>query len=372
MEGIIDKVKDVLGLGQDKAEADDQKQTGAAASKAQTARETTTTTNAPSASAGAAVSGAGPSSTTASSSSDATAAAGTAPTSASSPSEGPNDATGQVGLPLPGTSSSTSTSTSAPEASSATAASAASDAARAAAAPAPASGPSGATTGSTSSNGKTPAFDPAHITVVYVLGGPGAGKGTQCAKLIDEKDFVHLSAGDLLRAEQQREGSKVGQLIKEYIKEGTIVPMEVTIGLLKAAMQERIDKDGKHRFLIDGFPRQMDQAIEFDRTVVPGSAVLFLICPEDILLQRLLERGKTSGRDDDNAESIKKRFRTFIETSMPVVDYYRKLGKVIDINSSKSIDEVYSDISVALDSLQRRKSMSLEAGTRAEAAALST
>ena len=231
MEGIIDRVKDVLGLGQDKAAGDDQ--SGSAASTAQTAGETMT--NAPSASAGAAASGAGPSSTTASSTSNA-AAAGTAPTSASSPSEGPNDTTGQVGLPLPGTSPSTSKPTSTPEASSATAASAASDAARAAAAPAP--GPSGAATSSSSNDGKTPAFDPAHITVVYVLGGPGAGKGTQCAKLIDEKDFVHLSAGDLLRAEQQREGSKVGQLIKEYIKEGTIVPMEVTIGLLKAAMQE--------------------------------------------------------------------------------------------------------------------------------------
>lgn len=84
----------------------------------------------------------------------------------------------------------------------------------------------------------SPAFDPALVTVVYVLGGPGAGKGTQCAKLVQEKDFVHLSAGDLLRAEQQREGSKTGQLIKDYITEGKIVPMEITIGLLQAAMQE--------------------------------------------------------------------------------------------------------------------------------------
>lgn len=83
-----------------------------------------------------------------------------------------------------------------------------------------------------------PSFDPARITVVYVLGGPGAGKGTQCAKLVAEKSFVHLSAGDLLRAEQNREGSEVGQLIRQYIKEGTIVPMEITIGLLRTAMQE--------------------------------------------------------------------------------------------------------------------------------------
>jgi len=206
----------------------------------------------------------------------------------------------------------------------------------------------------------SPAFDPAYITVVYVLGGPGAGKGTQCNRLVSDKDFVHLSAGDLLRAEQQREGSKTGQLIKDYITDGKIVPMEITIGLLQAAMQEAMDKEDKKRFLIDGFPRKLDQAFKFDETVCPGSAVLFLTCPEEILLERLLERGKTSGRDDDNAESIKKRFRTFIETSMPVVEHYRKEGKVIDINSSKSIDAVYAEISSAIDSLQRRKSMSLE------------
>lgn len=210
----------------------------------------------------------------------------------------------------------------------------------------------------------SPAFDPALVTVVYVLGGPGAGKGTQCAKLVAQRDFVHLSAGDLLRAEQNREGSKVGAMIKQYITEGTIVPMEVTIGLLKTAMQEAIDKEKKHRFLIDGFPRKLDQAHSFDETVCPGSAVLFLVCPENILLERLLERGKTSGRDDDNAESIKKRFKTFVDTSMPVVNYYRQEGKVIDIDSSKTIEEVYSDISQALDKMTRRKSLSLEQSGR--------
>lgn len=103
--------------------------------------------------------------------------------------------------------------------------------------PLPTVGETGATSTSSTTT-QTPAFDPAHITVVYVLGGPGAGKGTQCAKLVAEKNFVHLSAGDLLRAEQNREGSQVGQLIRQYIKEGTIVPMEITIGLLKTAMQE--------------------------------------------------------------------------------------------------------------------------------------
>lgn len=117
------------------------------------------------------------------------------------------------------------------------------------------------------SSSQSPAFDPAHITVIYVLGGPGAGKGTQCAKLVEHQDFVHLSAGDLLRTEQNRQGSKTGQMIKEYITEGKIVPSEVTIGLLRTAMGEAIDKQGKHRFLIDGFPRKLDQAHAFDETV---------------------------------------------------------------------------------------------------------
>ncbi|GAA5948614.1 hypothetical protein JCM3765_004944 [Sporobolomyces pararoseus] len=210
---------------------------------------------------------------------------------------------------------------------------------------------------STSTSESGAAFDPKQVTVIFVLGGPGAGKGTQCARLVQDHQFVHLSAGDLLRAEQTREGSQYGELIKNFIKEGKIVPMEVTIKLLENAMRSELDQQQqtgddnsggkqqkKKRFLIDGFPRQMDQAIKFDESVCPSSLVLFLVCPENILQERLLERGKTSGRDDDNAESIKKRFQTFINTSMPVVDYYRKQGKVVDIDSSKTIDQVYEEI----------------------------
>ncbi|KAM0789194.1 bifunctional uridylate/adenylate kinase [Microbotryomycetes sp. NB124-2] len=201
----------------------------------------------------------------------------------------------------------------------------------------------------------SPAFTQDEATVVFVLGGPGAGKGTQCAQLVKEFGFVHLSAGDLLRAEQQREGSSYGALIKEYITEGKIVPMEVTIALLRNAMQDAIEQGQGNRFLIDGFPRKMDQAVKFDESVCPSSLVLFLVCPENILLERLLERGKTSGRDDDNAESITKRFRTFIETSMPVVDYYREMGKVVDIDSSKAIPDVYSDIVKGLSPVLSQK-----------------
>ncbi len=99
----------------------------------------------------------------------------------------------------------------------------------------------------------TPTFSPTNVSVIYVLGGPGAGKGTQCANLVRDYGFTHLSAGDLLRAEQDRPDSQFGSMIKEYIRDGKIVPMEVTVQLLENAMTEDIkDKDGKGRFLIDG------------------------------------------------------------------------------------------------------------------------
>ncbi|TQN73588.1 UMP-CMP kinase [Colletotrichum shisoi] len=188
----------------------------------------------------------------------------------------------------------------------------------------------------------TPTFSASDVTVLFVLGGPGAGKGTQCARLVSDYGFTHLSAGDLLRAEQDRPGSQFGQLIKDYIKDGLIVPMEVTVQLLENAMTETIKKQGNKRFLIDGFPRKMDQAIKFEETVCPAKLVLFYDCPEDVMESRLLERGKTSGRADDNAESIRKRFRTFVETSMPVVDYYEKQGRVVKLDATPTPQDVYA------------------------------
>jgi len=195
-----------------------------------------------------------------------------------------------------------------------------------------------------------PVFNPKDVTVLFVLGGPGAGKGTQCANLVRDYNFTHLSAGDLLRAEQTRPGSQFGSLINDYIKEGKIVPMEVTVQLLENAMTEVVSKTqestGKKtgKFLIDGFPRKMDQAVKFEETVCPARFVLFFDCPEEEMQKRLLKRGETSGRADDNAESIKKRFRTFVETSMPVVDYFEKDGKVVKILATKGPDDVYEDV----------------------------
>ena len=97
-----------------------------------------------------------------------------------------------------------------------------------------------------------------------------------------------------------------------------------------------------------GFPRKMDQAVRFEEAVCPSRFTLFFDCPEDVMSERLINRGKTSGRTDDNAESIKKRFKTFVETSMPVVEYFEKQDKVVKIKAVKSPDEIYEDVKKAM------------------------
>jgi UMP-CMP kinase len=201
--------------------------------------------------------------------------------------------------------------------------------------------------------------------VIFVLGGPGAGKGTQCANLVRDYGFVHLSAGDLLREEQDRQGSEFGELIKMYIGEGKIVsllsypseheepgtianrtqvPMEVTVALLENAMKDAITNKGKSKFLIDGFPRKLDQAYKFEDEVCQSRFTLFFDCSEEVMLKRLLKRGQTSGRIDDNIETIKKRFQTFKETSYPVVEYFRKQGRVVDVVATDTPETVYEQV----------------------------
>ncbi|KAI9729029.1 MAG: bifunctional uridylate/adenylate kinase [Chrysothrix sp. TS-e1954] len=190
---------------------------------------------------------------------------------------------------------------------------------------------------------------PSTSIVIFVLGGPGSGKGTQCATLVKHYGFTHLSAGDLLREEQDNPDSKRGDEIKDCIKNGQIVPMEVTIALLEAAMHKAITAGKRPLFLIDGFPRKLDQAQKFEETVCKSRFTLFMDCPEDVMQERLLDRGKTSGRSDDNAESIKKRFKTFEDQSMPVVDYYEKEDRVEKVSATGSKEHIYEKVKQAMD-----------------------
>jgi UMP-CMP kinase family protein len=178
--------------------------------------------------------------------------------------------------------------------------------------------------------------------VVFVLGGPGSGKGTQCTRVKEEFGYVHLSAGDLLRAERNS-GSETAEMINSYIVEGKIVPAKVTVELLKKAMED----SGKNKFLIDGFPRSKENLDVF-YDVMGDAFVLNMClvfdCPEEVLQERLLNRGKTSGRSDDNLESIKKRFKTFHSQSEPVINEFRRMGKVRIVDSSPPPDVVYKKV----------------------------
>lgn len=131
-------------------------------------------------------------------------------------------------------------------------------------------------------------------------------------------------------------GSKHGDMIATMIKNGQIVPSDVTVGLLEKAMSEN-GKKGKNKFLIDGFPRNDENNSSWEKEMgnkVDFAFVLFFDCPEGVMEKRLLKRGESSGRSDDNLESIKKRFKTFLEQTLPVVGYYEKKSKVVRVDFS--------------------------------------
>ena len=167
---------------------------------------------------------------------------------------------------------------------------------------------------------------------------------------------MHFSAGDLLRAEVAS-GSKIGKQLEEIMKEGKLVPLvihkrlqrmaiflfsrrlqEITIGLLEAAMLKAGDVPG---FLIDGFPREINQALEFEKSIAECSIVLSYECTEDVMTERLLERGKTSGRADDNEETIRKRLETFRQSTMPVLDHYEQKGKLRKVSYKLNLGMIF-------------------------------
>jgi len=185
--------------------------------------------------------------------------------------------------------------------------------------------------------------------IVFVLGGPGAGKGTQCERIVAKYGYKHLSTGDLLR-DEVKAGTELGKTCEALMKEGKLVPQEVIIGLLK----DQMVKSGAKSFLIDGFPRAMDQDAMFEKMIKPADAVLFFDVPEATMEERLLKRGETSGRADDNAETIRKRFKTFVDQSIAVVDKYTAKGNCHKISAVPGPEEVFAEVAAALDAAEAK------------------
>lgn len=190
---------------------------------------------------------------------------------------------------------------------------------------------------------------PKKFQVVFVLGGPGAGKGTQCAMIAQAFDYGHLSAGDLLRAERKDPNSSHGELINTYIKEGKIVPVDITLALLKAAME----RSGKTKFLVDGFPRNLDNLDGWNKRMSDCAHVqflLFLTCSEEVMEQRILARGAQAAvagnavRADDNVDTIKKRFATYLESTMPIIEHFRGQGLCREVDSTPPPEDVFGQV----------------------------
>ena len=181
--------------------------------------------------------------------------------------------------------------------------------------------------------------------IIFVLGGPASGKGTQCELIVEEFGFTHLSTGDLFRAEIKN-NTENAQKFKSITAAGQLVPSELTCDVLIAGMLASPSKTGT--YLIDGFPRAIDQATIFEKKVGEVHQILFYDVPQEIMEQRCLKRAETSGRADDNAEVIKQRVKTYFDETMPVIDYYKKFSKVNHIDAMTSIADVYKMTKAAL------------------------
>ncbi|KAK1117037.1 hypothetical protein K0M31_017085 [Melipona bicolor] len=181
--------------------------------------------------------------------------------------------------------------------------------------------------------------------VLFILGGPGAGKGTLCRYITEKYGYVHLSAGDLLREERMKSNSKYGELIEKFIKNGKIVPVAITCSLLDNSMQA--SNSPHKRFLIDGFPRNQDNVDGWneamsEKCIVKG--VLFCECSKEMCTQRCLKRGAAgSGRSDDNEEVLVKRHETYITNTLPIIEYFEKQGLIYKVNSMQSSEKVFED-----------------------------
>lgn len=184
---------------------------------------------------------------------------------------------------------------------------------------------------------------------IVLFGPPGAGKGTQSAKLIEQYGLIHLSTGDIFRA-NIKGGTELGTLAKQYIDNGQLVPDEVTIGMLSNEVKKNVDAQG---FIFDGFPRTQAQAKALDNLLesmqTEITLMLALEVAEDELRKRLLLRGKDSGRaDDQDPAVIQKRIDVYNAETMPVKDYYTTQGKYKGIDGIGEIETIFKALCEAI------------------------
>lgn len=185
---------------------------------------------------------------------------------------------------------------------------------------------------------------------LVLFGPPGAGKGTQSEKIIEKYNLVHLSTGDLLRSQIQA-GTELGLKAKTLMDQGILVPDEVVIGMIDSKLSENKEAAG---FIFDGFPRTVKQAEALDDLLASYdegiSVMVALIVPDEELKKRLLMRGATSGRpDDQNEDKIKTRIHEYNSKTTPVADYYRQQNKFVSVEGVGEIEEIFASICEAVE-----------------------
>jgi len=190
------------------------------------------------------------------------------------------------------------------------------------------------------------------MTNIVLFGPPGAGKGTQAEILKDKYNLVHISTGDVFRY-NIKNATELGSLAKSYMDKGQLVPDKVTIDMLKAEVENH---EGANGFIFDGFPRTEAQAIALEKLLKEKNtkiaAMVALEVDDEVLVQRLLERGTTSGRTDDADEAIiRNRIKVYYNETAILKNYYQKENKYFGVNGVGSIEEITERISGVIDKL---------------------
>ena len=188
---------------------------------------------------------------------------------------------------------------------------------------------------------------------IVLFGPPGAGKGTQSQKLIEEFGLTHISTGDLFR-KHLGEGTELGKKARTFMDEGRLVPDQLVIDMVDDRLQEEKNLKG---IIFDGFPRTIPQAKALDDLLnqkeTPITGMVALSVPDDQLIERIVERGKTSGRvDDQDKAKIATRLQVYKTETLPVADYYETQGRYELIDGVGSIDSIFERIKVGIDRLQ--------------------
>ncbi|KAM4640945.1 adenylate kinase isoenzyme 5 [Discoglossus pictus] len=184
--------------------------------------------------------------------------------------------------------------------------------------------------------------------VIFVIGGPGSGKGIQCEKLVQKYGFTHLSIGDLMQSEMAS-FSERGKLMKDLIEHGELVPMDIVLEMLKDAMTSYLGNT--KGFLVDGFPCELKQAEEFEGKINKPNIVLHLDCSAETMTRRLVSRSKCSQRNDLSTEAIKRRLETYYQATEPILMYYETQSLLCKINGERSPEEVFLHVCTSVDSI---------------------